>query len=72
MKEEIHLITKQDVCKMLGIKERTLEKLVAAGKFPAGIPGSKRKRWVASVVQTWLYDAVATQLNWKPPKRQRA
>lgn len=71
MTDEIHLITKQDVCKKLSISERTLEKLVSESKFPPGRLFGKHKMWVDSVVQRWLHDAVAPQLNWRAPKRQR-
>lgn len=71
MKETVQLIGKAEVCTMLGISDRTLEKLVRSRQFPAPLRLGKRVNWVDSVVQSWLLKAVEPQLDWVPPKRVR-
>lgn len=71
MTEDIKLIGKLEVCKLLGISDRTLEKLVGANRFPAPLRLGKRVSWVESVAQRWLLSAVTPQLKWEPPKRQK-
>ncbi|WP_431273638.1 helix-turn-helix transcriptional regulator [Variovorax ureilyticus] len=72
MNDDIHLLTKQDVCGLLDVSERTLEKLVSQCKFPPGLLLGKHKKWAAPVVHRWLREALANQMNWEPPKRRRA
>lgn len=67
----IKMIPKSDVATRLGICERSLEKLVKASKFPAGLRLGKQVLWADGVVEQWLLNAVAPQLNWTQPKRKR-
>ena len=71
MPENIRLLEKSEVIAILGICDRTLEKLVRSNQFPEPLRLGKRVKWVDSVVQSWLARAVAKQLSWEPPKRQR-
>ena len=71
MSEKIRLLEKSEVIAILGICDRTLEKLVRSNQFPEPLRLGKRVKWVDSVVQSWLARAVAKQLSWEPPKRQR-
>lgn len=71
MKETVQLLGKVEVCAMLGISDRTLEKLVRSRQFPSPLRLGKRVTWVESVVQSWLLQAVEPQLSWSPPKRIR-
>ena len=71
MSENIRLLEKNEVIAILGICDRTLEKLVRSNQFPGPLRLGKRVKWVDSVVQSWLARAVAKQLSWEPPKRQR-
>jgi predicted DNA-binding transcriptional regulator AlpA len=71
MNQAVQLVGKTQVCAMLGISDRTLEKLVRSRQFPAPLRLGKRLSWVDSVVQSWLLKAVEPQLNWEPPKRIR-
>lgn len=71
MSEPLRLLGKSEVIAILGICDRTLEKLVRARQFPAPLRLGKRVSWVDSVVHQWLAQAVAPQLEWQPPKRQR-
>ncbi len=64
------LLKKSEVVKLLGISDRTLEKLVKARKFPPPIRIGKQVQWVDTVVQKWLEHSVAKQLAWEPPKRR--
>jgi prophage regulatory protein len=69
---DICLIDKTAVCKLLGISDRTLEKLVRANRFPPPLRLGKRISWVEAVVQKWLQNAVSAQLSWEAPKRPRS
>lgn len=71
MSENIRLLGKSEVIAILGICDRTLEKLVRSNQFPTPLRLGKRVSWVDTVVHQWLARAVAPQLNWQPPKRQR-
>lgn len=71
MNEPIRLLGKPEVCAILGVCDRTLEKLVRSRDFPAPLRLGKRVSWVESVVLRWLAQAVAPQLAWEPPKRRR-
>ncbi len=71
MSEEIRLITKAQVVERLNISERSLEKMVAANKFPPPLRFGKKVQWADSVVENWLQRAVQGQLEWEPPKRHR-
>ena len=69
--DAIRLIEKTDAIVLLGISDRTLEKLVRNRHFSEPLQLGKRVKWVDSVVQNWLKRTVAEQLTWEPPKRQR-
>ena len=71
MSEPLRLLGKSEVIAILGICDRTLEKLVRANKFPAPLRLGKHVSWVDSVVHQWLAQAAAHQLEWQPPKRRR-
>jgi prophage regulatory protein len=63
------LLGKQEVMSLLGVSDRTLEKLVRAGNFPPPVRLGKTARWAESIVATWLQQKVASQLAWQPRKR---
>jgi prophage regulatory protein len=44
-----------DVCAMVGMGERTVYRMIAAGNFPRPkqIPGFKGNRWAAVTVRRW-------------------
>ena len=69
MSEVIYLISKADVAARLHLSERSLEKLVRAGKFPPPLRLGKKVHWVESVVTRWLAQAVQAQLAWEPPPK---
>ena len=71
MDTTLQLLGKDVVCAMLGISDRTLEKLVRSRQFPAPLRLGKRVTWAESAVKAWLLKAVEPQLNWEPPKRVR-
>lgn len=64
------LINKSDVCQMLGVSDRTLEKLVAACQFPPPLRLGKRVAWSEEAVFRWLNMSVQAQLTWQPPQRK--
>lgn len=73
MNDDIQFITKQEVCKLLGVGERTLERFIYEDCiFPPGLARGKHKAWVASVVHQWIRNSAAAQMNWEPPKRRKA
>jgi predicted DNA-binding transcriptional regulator AlpA len=65
-----NLITKTDVAQRLGVSTRTVEKLVAACKFPPPLKLGKSAMWAADVVERWLERALLPQQTWEPPKRR--
>lgn len=69
MNEDIRLIHKKQVCELLGICDRTLEKLVKSRQFPPPLRLGKKIAWVDTVVNQWLMNAVAPQLQWEPPRQ---
>jgi excisionase family DNA binding protein len=49
------LIDAQEVSRRLGLSERTVWRLTAAGKLPNPIPiGGKTKRWRAEDIRAWV------------------
>lgn len=51
------LLTKRDVCEMLGVSRATFDRMRAAGKAPKQVKSGKldnRPRWLRSVVERWL------------------
>ncbi|WP_143902368.1 helix-turn-helix domain-containing protein [Tepidimonas thermarum] len=55
----------------LQVSERTLEKLVAAGKFPPPLRIGKRVVWASDVVEKWLGCALTKQREWVPASSRR-
>ena len=53
-------ITKQTVLKMTGFDEAALDKVVAAGTFPAPVHIGKQTRWLTMDVVDWLIDNVVS------------
>lgn len=68
---QCRMLLKNDVATRLGVTERYLEKLVKCGQFPPSLRLGKRAVWAEQAVDNWLAEAVAPQLNWRPPKRKR-
>lgn len=64
-----NLLSKSDVMKLLGVSDRTIEKMVAAGDFPPPIRLGKCARWAEAAVVAWLNEKVAKQLRWQPRRR---
>jgi len=63
------LLTKPDVMSLLGVSDRTLEKLVSGRKFPPPLRLGKTVRWPEPKVHEWLARELEPVLNWQPPKR---
>jgi prophage regulatory protein len=63
------LLGKSDVLMLLGISDRTLEKLVRSRRFPPPLRLGKTVRWAASVVEHWLDLQLQPQRDWEPQKR---
>ena len=67
----IKLMTKLNVCERLCVSDRTLEKHVRAGKFPAPLRLGKQVLWAEQAVERWLEQELAAQLNWVRPSSRR-
>lgn len=59
-------LNKVEVCKALGISQRTLENLVATDQFPAGVRIGKFCHWSIKVVDDWHRRRFAVQDSWRP------
>ena len=64
------LVGKPDVCRLLEISDRTLEKMVAANLFPNPLRLGKRVAWSEEAVVRWLKMSLEGQLNREPRKRR--
>jgi excisionase family DNA binding protein len=53
------LLRPSRVAAMLNISERTLSRLIAAGKFPRPILLGRSRRWERASVEQWLSAAVS-------------
>ena len=71
MSPSVQLIFKNAVAERLGVSERTIEKLVAARKFPPPLKLGRNAVWAHDVVERWLGQALAPQQAWESPKRGR-
>ena len=63
------LLSKDAVLGLLGVSDRTLEKLVRQGKFPPPLRLGKTVRWAESVVHRWLQAQLEAQFSWESPRR---
>lgn len=63
----MELMGKQEVCQLLGVCERTLEKMLARCEFPPPLRLGKTARWSREVVEHWLEAKLKPQLEWMPP-----
>lgn len=68
---DVELLGKEAVISMLGICERSLEKLVKEGRFPPPLRLGKTVRWLKSVVLAWLEAQTKAQRDWKPRSTPR-
>ncbi|NLF30853.1 MAG: helix-turn-helix domain-containing protein [Planctomycetes bacterium] len=50
------LLTKREAAHLARVSERTLDRLVASGKFPAPIRIGTQCRWERTGLMKWLYD----------------
>lgn len=66
-----NLITKADVAMRLGVSTRTVEKLVAACKFPRPLKLGKSAMWAPDVVEGWLERELLPQRTWEPSKPRK-
>lgn len=49
------LLRRRDVCRLLGICERTLSRLIARGRFPEPVRLTRRSpRWAPETVQAFI------------------
>lgn len=60
------LINVQEVARRLGLSERTVWRLTAAGKLPSPIPiGGKTKRWRAEDIRSWVAVGCPDRITWE-------
>jgi excisionase family DNA binding protein len=62
----MELMTKGEVCRALGVSERTLENYVRTGRFPAAVFLGRRATWAADAVENWKAKAFGPQLHFEP------
>jgi predicted DNA-binding transcriptional regulator AlpA len=60
------LLSKDAVLGLLGVSDRTLEKLVRQGQFPPPLRLGKTVRWAEPVVHRWMTMQLEAQLSWEP------
>ena len=64
------MLLKAEVCELLGVSDRKLEKMVRANEFPNPLRHGKWLRWSQEAVERWLRIALESQLTWEPPKKR--
>ena len=47
-------VTKPEAAEMIGVSVRTLERLVATGRFPPPVRFGRQRRWVRKVLARWI------------------
>lgn len=60
------LLNKKTLSARLGLSTRTLENMVAAQDFPAGVRIGKFVYWSEAVVEKWLTRMFGVQKAWQP------
>ena len=60
------ILTKQEVCKVLGISIRGLEIMISRGEFPKGVKIGKCLYWSEEAIQVWKCRLFSRQENWSP------
>jgi len=55
---------KRELSMLLNLSSRSIERMRAAGTFPAALPGLRRPRWSTQVVLEWL------RVNGERPERE--
>lgn len=63
-------LSKAAVLNMLEISERNLENSIREQRFPPGVKIGKKLFWTHEVVQLWLDEKFANQLQFKPSSRR--
>ena len=60
------LIDAQEVARRLDLSERTVWRLVAAGKLPNPVSiGDKSKRWRAAEIRSWVAAGCPSRSEWE-------
>ena len=49
------VLSKPDVCSLLGVSDSTLERWVSRGRFPRGIKAGTQTLWEAVDIAAWLH-----------------
>ena len=70
MQDAPKIVGKADVCKLLNISDRTLEKMVAGCQFPPPLRIGKRVAWAEEAVIRWMNMSIQAQMTWEPPQRK--
>lgn len=52
--------------KRIGVSVRTIENLVKAGEFPAGVRIGRFVYWTDKIITVWQRQLFAAQDNWQP------
>lgn len=60
------LLSKKSLSARLGISTRTIENMVSAKQFPAGVRIGKFVFWTESVVEKWQSRVFGVQQGWQP------
>ncbi|MFC7461032.1 helix-turn-helix transcriptional regulator [Hydrogenophaga defluvii] len=59
----------KEVAERMNMCARSIQKLVAKGRFPRGVYLGRDVFWLETVVDEWLEAQFASQLAWEPKKR---
>ncbi len=59
------LMSKEAICKALGISKRTIENMCREGSFPPPVRIGKCVYWSERAVQAWQHQLFAAQEAWR-------
>ena len=62
----LQLLDKKQLAKRIGVSVRTIENLVKAGEFPAGVRIGRFVYWTEKIITVWQRQLFAAQDNWQP------
>jgi len=52
--DEPTFVTKPEAAELIGVSVRTLERLVATGRFPPPVRFGRQRRWVRKTLIRWI------------------
>ena len=67
---EPQLLNKSQVISIVRVCDRSIERLVKAGRFPRPVRLGKCAYWEEQVVESWMAAKMEAQRAWKPKQRR--